>query len=139
MEQTAIKIAQCCGTCVWTNQKKRPKPEDHAPHYTIAKTERWCEKFGIPTVREAVCDKWELELKRGGAAAVKRALSQNRRLRAILELRDRLLRDKIAVWNGYRFKIQNDRVVYSYPNSLPTDSWYRMSCKENRFDKFLTI
>lgn len=135
MNPPTLEIAKCCGTCVWTNQKKRPQPEDHAAHYTVAKTERWCQKFNLPTVREAVCPDWELEPKKGGAPAVKRARRQNERLAAILRLKERLLRDKIAAWEGYKFKIENDYVVFCYPNS---DNWYRVSCKSrNRFDEFL--
>lgn len=139
MKPPVLETAKCCGACVWTNKKKRPQPEDHAPHYMVAKTERWCEKFSIPTVREAVCPDFELETKRGGAAAVKRALKQNRRLAAILQLKARLFQDKIVVWEGYRFRVENDRVVFSYPNSTKADRWYKMDCKESRFDKFLNL
>lgn len=138
MNKPIIEIAKCCGTCTGANRKAQPKSEDHVAHYMVAKTERWCEKHGIPTVREAVCPDWELEPKKGGTPAVKRALKQNRRLKAILELKKSLLLDKIVTWNGYRFKIDNDRVVFSYPNS-GSGSYYSMSCKENRFDEFLKV
>jgi hypothetical protein len=139
MNPPTLETAKCCGSCIWTNKKKRMTPEDHAPHYTVAKTERWCEKFSIPTVREAVCSDFELEPIRGGAAAVKRALKQNRRLAAILELKARLEKEKKIIWKGYKFAISaDDRVVYSWLG-YDTSSWHKMDCKESRFDKFLGV
>lgn len=136
MSQINLEIAKCCGTCTGANSKSKSKPEDHAPHYMVAKTERWCQKHGIPTVREAVCSDWKLEPKKGGVPAVKRALSQNRRLQAILKLKKKLEFGAIG-WNGYTFAISTDGfVVCNYPHSS-SEYWYRLSCKENRFDKFL--
>lgn len=138
MSQITLEIAKCCGTCAGANRKAQIKPEDHAPHYMIAKTERWCEKHSIPTVREAVCSDWELQPKKGGAPAVKRALRQNLRLQAILKLKERLLKYKALTWGGYRFEIEDDYVVYRWIRD--SDGWtQKMSCKESRFDKFLEI
>lgn len=140
MTPPTLETAKCCGACTWANRKKRPQPEDHTPHYMVAKTERWCEKFNIPTVREAVCPDFELETKRGDAAAVKRALKQNKRLAAILELKARLEKEKTIIWKGYTFAISaDDRVVYSSWSGRDSKSWYRMDCKESRFDKFLNL
>lgn len=137
MTRPTLETAKCCGSCVWTNKKKRPQPEDHAPHYTVAKTERWCEKFNIPTVREAVCTDFELEPKRGGAAAVKRALKQNRRLAAILELKARLEKEKKITWEGHLLRIENDLVVYAYRDA--SYGWHKMSCKTSTFDELLNL
>lgn len=135
--QITLEIAKCCGTCAGANHKARPQPQDHAPHYMIAKTERWCQKHSIPTVREAVCPDWELEPKKGGVPAVKRALRQNLRLQAILKLKEQLYNDKVLVWEGYRFEIEKDYVVYSRWISDSNGYTHRISCKESRFDRLL--
>lgn len=75
----------------------------------------------------------------GGAAAVKRALKQNRRLAAILKLKARLEKEKTVTWEGYKFAISaDDRVIYSWLG-YDSESWSRMNCKESRFDKFLGV
>lgn len=140
LENPIIEAARCCSTCVWANTKKFNPGEDHAPHYMIAKTERWCVKHQIPTVREAVCESWEIEQKRGGVPAVKRALRQNKRLRAILDFKKRLCVEKAIDWNGYRFSVVDGFVQYSYRNnSILENSWYRVSCKDTQFDKLFKL
>lgn len=134
MKFLGLQIAKCCGTCISANEKKRDIPGDHAPHYTVAKTERWCSKFKIPTVREAVCDEWTLCEKRGGEPAVKRALSQNRRLAEIVKLHKRLEKEPVIFWRSYAFSLINGRVNYRWGNG---SVWHQVSCKESAFDEFL--
>ena len=134
MKFLGLQIAKCCGTCISANEKKRDIPEDHAPHYAVAKTERWCSKFKIPTVREAVCDEWTLCEKRGGAPAVKRALSQNRRLAKIIKLHERLEKEPEVFWKRYAFALVDGRVNYRWDGG---SFWHLVSCKENAFDDFL--
>ncbi len=100
-----LSIAKCCGACMHVNKPK--KPQDHAAHYEVAKTERWCYKYNIPTVREAVCEEG-FELAAGRCAAktnLGRANKQNERLQRILAIRDWMVEhniDKIPYYNKYR-------------------------------------
>lgn len=35
-----LKIGNSCGSCIHSNRPKIPR--EHAAHYEVAKTERWC-------------------------------------------------------------------------------------------------
>lgn len=85
----ALRIAECCGNCKHVSRPKAPA-EPHAAHYNVAKTERWCYKYNRNITRETVCDGFELESKKGGVAACKRAFSFNQKAEEINELRDRM-------------------------------------------------
>ncbi len=99
-----LEIAKCCGSCKHINKPK--EPEDHAAHYTVAKTERWCHKFGIPTMREAYC-KEGYELASGRCAAktnLGRIQKQNERLQRVINvstwMKDNKI-DKIPYFSKY--------------------------------------
>lgn len=125
-----LRIANCCGVCKYINQPK--KPEDHAAHYTIAKTERWCYKRGIPVTRETVCNEFELETKRGGVPAFKRILSFNKKLEKIIEIKNWMEENNIEkiTYKDYDFSIINDKVCYKW-NDWECSKWYLVSCKES--------
>lgn len=139
-----LKISQCCGTCFWANganQKKR-EVETHAAHYSVAKTERWCLKHNIPTSREAICESgYELDSKKGGAPAVKRAKKQVERLQKILKAKEFIQKNGPVVERGKTYVIHKDRLCYLYDwdKEKPIDdrrAW-NVSCKENSHDDFL--
>ena len=125
-----LRIANCCGACKHVNQPK--KPEDHAAHYTIAKTERWCYKHGIPVTRETVCDDFELESKKGAMPAFKRILAFNKKLENIIKIKNWMEEHNIQIitYGTYDFSIVNDKIHYKY-NNWKDSRWYLVSCKES--------
>lgn len=125
-----LRIANCCGSCKHVNQPK--KPEDHAPHYTVAKTERWCYKHGIPVTRETVCDEFELESKKGAIPAFKRILAFNKKLENIIKIKNWMEANnvKTITYGTYDFSIVNDKIHYKY-NNWKNSGWYLVSCKES--------
>ena len=131
-----LEIGKCCGTCKHIH-KDKPKNnlDTHAAHYMVAKTERWCHKFNIPTSREALCEAgYELENKKGGAPAVKRAQKQVNRLIAILAFKERLIKDGPQIINRYKYFVENDRVKYAYDWSGKWSEGTNISCKDNSHD-----
>ena len=73
-----LKFAKCCGNCIHSSRPK--KPEDHAAHYDVSKTERWCYLHNQYITRECVCDSFDQDNKRGGVPACKRVFAFNRKL-----------------------------------------------------------
>lgn len=109
-----LNIANCCGTCIWANSahKKKAVIDTHAAHYTVAKTERWCLKHNIPTVREAICHEgYELDNKKGGSPAVKRARSQNIRLEKIIKCKEYVLKNGPIEFDRRIFMVVDDRLL----------------------------
>lgn len=110
-ESPALRIAECCGNCRHVSRPKAPA-EPHEAHYNVAKTERWCYKYNRHITRETVCDGFELEPKKGGAAACKRAFAFNKKVEEINEIRDRMKRlgiDYALRGGNRRFSILPDR------------------------------
>jgi hypothetical protein len=124
-----IKIAQCCGACKYVNIPK--KPEDHAAYYTVAKTERWCYKHGIPVTRETVCDEFEIENKKGAVPAFKRILAFNKKLEEIIRIKNWMEENNILSikYSTYEFSIVKGKVYYRYTDW--NSDWYLVSCKES--------
>ena len=75
---TELKFAQCCGNCTHSSRPK--KPDDHAAHYDVAKTESWCYLHNQHITRECVCGDFEQDNKRGGVPACKRVFAFNNKL-----------------------------------------------------------
>lgn len=125
-----LRIANCCGACKYVNQPK--KYEDHAAHYTVAKTERWCYKHGIPVTRETVCDEFELEDKKGAVPAFKRILAFNRKLEKIIEIKNWMEENNIQTitYDTYDFSVVNNKIHYKW-NDWKDSNWYLVSCKES--------
>ena len=108
----ALRIAECCGNCKHVSRPKAPD-EPHEAHYNVAKTERWCYKYNRYITRETVCDGFELEPKKGGAAACKRAFAFNKKVEEINEIRERMKQLNISyVYEGEnyrRYSIEEER------------------------------
>jgi hypothetical protein len=126
-----LRIAECCGSCKHSNKPK--KPEDHAAHYSVAKTERWCYKNGIPVTRESVCDNYEMETKKGAVPAFKRILAFNKKLEKIIEVKNWMEENNIEkiTYRNYDFAIVNGKVCYRW-NDWKDSSWYLVSCKDSQ-------
>ena len=98
-----LTIAECCGNCVHVSRPKHP--DDHMAFYEVAKTERWCYKHNWHITRECVCQDFELESKKGGVPACKRAFAFNKKAQEINELRERMKRLGIPyVYEGENYK-----------------------------------
>lgn len=138
-----LKIAQCCGTCIHSNKPK--KPEDHTPHYSVAKTERWCYLNKCNTTRECVCENYERDNKKGGVPACKRVFKFNERAERILRLVSKMQEFNIEELNTYGWNpktfIVNDGWLYrKYYMTRPfTKEKYtsinRVNSKESDFDE----
>lgn len=102
-------LAKCCGSCKHVNRPNQPK--GHAPYYTVAKTERWCYKYGIPTMREAVCKGgWEPQAGRSAATSnMARIRRQNERLQRILEISNWMKANNIKSIPLYDEYFEKDR------------------------------
>lgn len=89
-----ISVAKCCGSC---KHASRPKtPQDHAPHYSVAKTERWCYRHNQHITREAVCDDYELETKKGASSSIKRVINFNKKLEKVDEVKQFMIHNNIS-------------------------------------------
>jgi hypothetical protein len=111
-----LKISSCCGACKYSNKPKTPD-ETHAPHYTIAKTERWCFKHEVHTIREATCTDFEMETKKGAVPAYKRILTFNKKLSNIIRIKEWMQQNSIEVLYYYEndkpytmFKILDNKI-----------------------------
>lgn len=126
-----LKIAICCGSCKHVNKPKIS--EDHAAHYSVAKTERWCYKNNIVVTRESVCNNHELENKKGAVPAFKRILAFNKKLEKIITIKKWMEENNISIiTDGNRdFSIVNDKIHYKYNDWKDIKSgWYLVSCKD---------
>lgn len=112
MNNEPLKYAQCCGNCVYCNRPKRP--EDHAPHYETAKTQRWCYFHKFRTTREAVCDNFEQEQKKGGIPAIKRVLKFHQRAQRIKDIAKKLGEQKIYLKNTITVSQKDGWLYYEY-------------------------
>lgn len=127
----ALRIAECCGNCKHVSRPKAPA-EPHEAHYNVAKTERWCCKYNRDITRETVCDGFELEPKKGGAAACKRAFAFNKKVKEINEIREKMGRLGVEHiphhGNLRRLKIDNEN-PYIIEEEYTTSVWDARLCK----------
>ena len=129
--QVNISFAKCCGNCVHTSKPK--KPDTHAAHYDVAKTERWCYLHNIYITRETVCDDFSWETKKGGVPACKRVFKFNEKLLLLRELQSKLknlnlLNTEIKVAD--RVFVVREGVNYIEYGYSDGRLWGRYSCKD---------
>ena len=124
-----LTFAKCCGNCVHSSRPK--KPEDHAAHYDVAKTERWCYKHCCYITRETVCDEFEQDNKKGGVPAAKRILKFNQKLKKYNELRDRAKELCVTEVQGSEctYALRNDKWYYKYTLWKDGNYW-AIRCKD---------
>jgi len=137
-----LEIAKCCGTCIHCNKPKQP--EEHAAHYMVAKTERWCYLNKLNTTRECVCENYEIDTKKGGVRACKRIFSFNDRAERILKLVNKMKEFNIEElntygWNPKSFILKEDWLYRKFILTKPfTKEQYisldKVSPKEKEFD-----
>lgn len=139
MNPDELQIAKCCSTCLYTNDKPKLKPENHAAHYMVAKTERWCTLHQCPTVREGYCESYEEIENKGGGPAVKRARKQIARLNAIIAFKEKVRAAGGEIVDSSRhstkyFRIVDGKVGYYYSDLL---SFHPLDCKSSNYDDIL--
>ncbi|MEE1085023.1 MAG: hypothetical protein UH850_14950 [Paludibacteraceae bacterium] len=127
-----LMFAKCCGNCMHSNKPK--KPSDHAAHYDVAKTERWCYKHNCYITRETVCDEFEQENKKGGVPAAKRIFKFNQKLQKYNELRDKANRLGITDLSGYALI---DGKWYEKYTALGGIRYLAIRCKDRDAEKQL--
>ena len=99
-----IRLGNCCGSCIHSNRPKTPR--DHAAHYEVAKTERWCFKHDCHITRESSCDDHE-GVSRAAKTAFTRLIKYNARRKAILELAE-LMGNKPITTRDYIYFAKNN-------------------------------
>lgn len=109
-----IRLGNCCGSCIHSNRPKTPR--DHAAHYEVAKTERWCFKHDCHITRESSCDDHE-GVSRAAKTAFTRLIKYNARRKAILELAE-LMGNKPITTRDYIYFAKNNWVYYVHGNDL---------------------
>lgn len=130
-----LKIGTSCGSCIHTNRPK--KPREHAAHYEVAKTERWCFKRNCHVTRETCCDDHE-----GVNRAAKTAFTRikNHNIRA-LDVRDvvKHMPDTEVKTQNYIYRITGDWIEYSHISGYTNNHWYKLSSKEAGTTRHLDI
>ena len=127
-----LKLGNSCGSCIHSNRPK--KPRDHAAHYEVAKTERWCYLHNCHITRETTCDNYE-GINRAAKTALTRTKTYNERRLKILELVE-LLGDKKIITNSYIYFVENGWISYVYGKSIDDfnsnyRSVWKLSSKES--------
>lgn len=124
-----LTFAKCCGNCVHSSRPK--KPEDHAAHYDVAKTERWCYKHNCYITRETVCDEFEQDNKKGGVPAAKRILKFNQKLQKYNELRDKAKELGVVEIQGseHIYVLRDNKWYYKYHGWRWEGSYWAIRCK----------
>lgn len=124
-----LTFAKCCGSCIHSNKPK--KPSDHAAHYDVAKTERWCYKHNCYITRETVCDEFEQENKKGGVPAAKRIFKFNQKLQKYNELRDKANQFGVMEIQGSLciYALRDNKWYYKYAYSGSGYYW-AIRCKD---------
>ena len=105
-----LRLGNSCGSCIHSNRPKTPR--DHAAHYEVAKTERWCFKHNQHVTRESTCDDYE-GTNRAGKTAFTRIKTYNERLQAVREIIE-LMGDKPVFTKTYIFFVKNNWLYYVY-------------------------
>lgn len=109
-----ITLGTSCGSCLNSNRPKQPR--EHAAHYEVAKTERWCFKHDCHVTRESTCDDYE-GVNRSGKTAFTRIVKFNERLIKVREV-VKLIGDKKIITKDYVFFVKNNWLYYVYGNDL---------------------
>ena len=105
-----LKLGNSCGSCIHSNRPKTPR--EHAAHYEVAKTERWCYKHNCHITRECSCDDHE-GTSRAAKTAFTRINNFNDRLTKIRKIAE-LIGDDVIVFDNYYYYVTNGWLKYKY-------------------------
>lgn len=114
-----LNYAICCGNCIHSSRPKNP--DDHAPHYYVAKTERWCYLNHCFITRELCCESYDPDIKKGGIPAAKRVLAFNKKLDLLRIFEEKLNGRKISYFKNdreFKFWILNAKVYKQWPDGV---------------------
>ena len=128
-----IRLGNSCGSCIHTNKPK--KPREHAAHYEVAKTERWCFKHNCHVTRETCCDDYK-GVSRAAKTAFTRIKNFNKRAAEVRRVAALMPEGEIAVRN-YKFRKKGDWIEYCYISHYGSDIWYNIRSKESSTDRML--
>lgn len=134
-----LRLSKCCGTCIHVNKPKQP--EDHAAHYTVAKTQRWCYKNNIMTTRECICDDYEMIQSRGAISSAKRVFNFNDRAERIKKLAKFFEISGVGIiYKGSNhYKAENGWLYYGWTSKSSIygdrEYWSKYSSTESKFDR----
>ena len=128
-----LRIGNSCGSCIHSNRPKQPR--EHAAHYEVAKTERWCYKHNCHITRETTCDDHE-GISRAAKTSLTRTIKFNQRQAKVLEV-IKLLGDKNVIVGGVTFYVRENwlRYKYNYENQYSYE--YSVKTKEGSTDRKL--
>lgn len=139
MGKFELRMGTSCGSCIHTNKPK--KPREHAAHYEVAKTERWCFLHDKHVTRETTCDDHE-GVSRAAKTAYTRTKKYNERIlvaKKVIKLLEEY--GKPLVHNGYVYFIENNWIKYIYGDDvsdIEKSHWVRsLSTKEGSTDRIL--
>lgn len=122
-----LEIGKSCGSCIHTNRPK--KPREHAAHYEIAKTERWCFKHQCHVTRETYCEDHE-GVNRAAKTAFTRIKTYNDRAQEVREVA-KLMGTDIVETHSYKFRVVNGWIEECYKSNYGNEHWRAMRSKES--------
>ena len=127
-----LKIGNSCGSCIHTNRPKTPR--EHAAHYEVAKTERWCFKHNCHVTRETSCSDHE-GVNRAAKTAFTRIKTYNERIILAHEVLELLKTyGKPLFVNDYTYFIKDNWIyyVYGHGKDIENERWtYTLRTKES--------
>lgn len=124
-----IQLGKTCGSCLNSNRPKQPR--DHAAHYEVAKTERWCFKHNCHITRECVCNDYE-GTNRSAKISFTRILKFNKRIETVKEILELIGDKEIKIgYHSYK-KIDN---WLSYKSDFIYSSYDKVRTKSSSHDK----
>lgn len=125
-----IQLGKSCGSCIHTNRPKQPR--EHAAHYEVAKTERWCFKHNCHVSRETVCESDYEGVNRSAKTSYSRILKFNKRIETVKEILE-LIGDK-EIYAGYYTYKKIDNWL-SYKGGYSFSSYDKVRTKSSSHDK----
>lgn len=127
-----LSIAKSCGSCIHTNKPK--KPREHAAHYEVAKTERWCYLHKCHVIRECVCDDYG-GINKATKGNFTRIKTYNEINNLIIEILELIGDNEIQVDNDIYFKYDN----WLYRRYVSSNYKYIVSSKSGYSNKLIKI
>ncbi|RPI84086.1 MAG: hypothetical protein EHM34_04285 [Nitrosopumilales archaeon] len=106
-----IKLGNSCGSCIHSNKPKNPR--EHAAHYEVAKTERWCFKHGCHVTRETTCADHE-GVNRSAKTCFTRLKKYNERIVMVKEILECMVDNQTIRVGDKLFYKKDNWLCYSY-------------------------
>lgn len=132
-----LKVAKCCGSCLHSNRPKAPR--EHAAHYEVAKTERWCYKHSCHIIRESCCDDHE-GINRASKTNFSRITKFNERAKRVRIIMNVMGNKKITIKLGETktFFVKDGWLKYEYEGFFNIKPIF-VNTKNSSHDKYFEI